>query len=363
MQNLPDPLNVTWVLQDQAPWRYLAHAYIDTPDYGEKVRGKLRIHTEDFVVEEVLGFAPDGDGEHQLLQVCKRDLNTIDVARALARQAQCPLRDVGFCGLKDRRAVATQWFSVRVPREIDWSGFNDEQMRLIAVHKHRRKLRRGSHQNNRFHITVRELQGPVNMLARRLEQIRQYGVPNYFGEQRFGREGRNLAGAEKMFSQQIRVRDRQRRSLFLSAARSWIFNCVLSQRVDMKNWNSLLPGDVVGLNGSRSIFFVAQVDAELARRIEEGDIHPTGPLAGKGELLAQGEPRAIEQEAFDLFADWCNGLAAAGMQQERRSMRMLVPDLRWEIEPTTMKITFSLPRGGFATSVLRECVTYDSSHL
>jgi tRNA pseudouridine13 synthase len=360
MRNLPDPLNLPWVLQDQAPWRALAHAFVDPGDYAALARGQLRVSAEDFVVEEILGFAPDGDGEHQLLHVRKRDLNTIEVARALARHAGCPLRDVGYCGLKDRRAVATQWFSVLAAREIDWSGFDDTHTQVLAACKHRRKLRRGSHQGNRFHLTVRELETPLDMLERRLGQIRRCGVPNYFGEQRFGRNGRNLEEADKMFSQQVRVPDRHRRSLFLSAARSWIFNCVVSKRVVAKTWDKLLPGDVAGLDGSRSIFSVPHLDAELTRRTEEGDIHPTGPLVGQGELSTQGEPRAIEQEVLVNFADWCSGLEAAGMRQERRPVRLLVPDLSWQLEPTALEMTFTLPRGGFATSVLRECVSSTS---
>jgi len=354
-----EPLRRTWVLGDHSPWRALAHA-APAAD-ADLTRGVLRSALEDFVVEEILGFVPDGGGEHVLLQISKCGLNTVDVARQLARIAQVPLRDVGYCGLKDRNAQAIQWFSVRAAANVQWARCESDELQVLSVQRHQRKLRRGSHRANRFKITVRHLDSKHGALEERLHWIKATGVPNYFGEQRFGRQAGNLTAADKLFARDLTVRDRHRRGLYLSAARSWLFNCVLSQRVGMENWNSLLEGDVAGLDGSNSIFPVQQLDAELARRAGEGDLHPTGPLWGRGELQTGGEPLAIERQAVADFVLWCKGLEELGMRQERRALRLRVPDLHWRISNTTLVLEFTLRRGGFATSVLRECVDYQTA--
>lgn len=351
-------LHKDWVIHNDAPWRVLSHAYHRMEDGPQRISGLLRANVDDFVVEEELGFRPDGNGEHKLLQVRKRDLNTTDVARSLARCAQVPVRDIGYCGLKDRRASATQWFSVRAPNIVDWSACNDEYLRVMSVHRHRRKLRRGSHRGNRFTIVVRQLTGERDALEQQLRQIREHGVPNYFGEQRFGHSAGNLSSADAMFAGALRVRDRHRRGLFLSAARSWLFNCVLSQRVAAGNWARLLPGDVASLDGSGSFFPVPQPDRELERRLEQSDIHPSGPLWGAGEPPTEGEVRALEQETLADFTSWCDTLAQAGMRHERRALRLHVKGLEWELIDRQLVLSFELQRGGFATSVLRECIDY-----
>jgi tRNA pseudouridine13 synthase len=201
---------------------------------------------------------------------------------------------------------------------------------------------------------VREFDVNAVLLNERLQRIAEQGVPNYFGSQRFGRGGSNLERALEMFAGR-RVR-REQRSHYLSAARSMLFNQVLSQRVSAGNWNQLLEGEVCMLAGSRGFFAADIVDETLQQRLLAQDIHPSGPLWGKGELPSEGMAHEVEKSSLAGFSDWCEGLEKAGLKMERRSLRLLVEGLQWEYEDRTLVLSFSLPAGCFATAVLREIV-------
>ncbi len=335
--------------------------------FGEPtVRGVLRSSADDFVVDEELGYGPDGDGEHLLLHVRKRDTNTEWLARTLAQYAGVKPVDVGFAGLKDRYAVTTQWFSLHLPdgREPDWLAFACEGVEVLAVHRHRRKLRRGALQGNRFVIVVRQLAGDLGALESRLACVAQRGVPNYFGAQRFGIGGGNLAQAAAMFaSRQRQVRDRHKRGLYLSAARSLLFNEVLSARVAAGNWDQVLPGEVLMLEGSQSNFVCDRPDAVVAERASRGELHPTGPMWGRGRPLPAGEALALETSVLEPYAEWRGGLEHVGLDQERRALRLKVDALQWTLDASarTLTLSFALPAGAYATTVLREVVAVDGA--
>ena len=319
----------------------------------------LRASPEDFFVDEQLGFAPDGEGEHVLLQIQKRNRNTDQVARALARQAGVQARDVSYCGLKDRNAVTRQWFSVWLPgRETpDWSALEDDSLQVLACQRHRRKLQRGTLQGNAFEIVLRDIEGERDALEHRLNSIKQRGVPNYFGEQRFGRDGGNLNGALEMF-QGKRIKDRHLRGLLLSAARSFLFNEVLAVRVQDGSWQRILPGEAVMLAGSNSFFVCEAPDADIEARLAAGDIHPSGPLWGRGRLASQGAALELEQWALASHGVLTEGLEKAGLKQERRALRLPVSDLQWQWpEDAVLRLNFTLPAGSYATALLRELVS------
>ncbi|MEM9209297.1 MAG: tRNA pseudouridine(13) synthase TruD, partial [Pseudomonadota bacterium] len=162
----------------------------------------LRDSTDDFVVEEVLGFEPSGDGEHTFLFVEKRNRTTDEVAVELARHAGVPRRAVSFAGLKDKRARTRQWFSVQCPpkREIDWHIRFARDVTILECARNRRKLRRGAHRANRFVLTLRDVRDPLDTLPTRLDALAEDGAPNYFGEQRFGRDGQNVEIAQRLFA-------------------------------------------------------------------------------------------------------------------------------------------------------------------
>ena len=316
---------------------------------------RLRVAPEDFIVEEILGYDADGAGEHALLWVEKRGANTDWVARELARFAEVPPVNVGYAGLKDRHAVTRQAFSVQLPGrpDPDWSALPYAEVKVLAATRHSRKLKRGALRGNRFVLTLREVHGEREAAERVLQQIAARGVPNYFGEQRFGREGGNLAQARAMFAG--RRMDRDKRSILLSAARSQIFNSVLAARVEQGTWDTALPGEIWSLAGSRSWFGPEPFGDALAGRLAQGDIHPSGPLWGEGEPPATDVVGALEHQVAAEHADLAEGLAKARMEHERRALRLMPKDLRWRwLDDAILELAFELPAGAYATVVVRE---------
>jgi len=324
---------------------------------GPELKGTLRRSAADFQVTEVLDYALSGAGEHDFLWLEKQDANTVWVAGKLAQHAGIRESDIGYAELKDRHAITRQWFSVRRPSAAgtDWSAFELPGVRILNATRHDRKLRRGAHSGNRFRIGITDIEGDPGTLNERLGLIRRCGVPNYFGEQRFGRNGNNLNLASEVFAGK-RMR-RNKRSIALSAARSWLFNHILQTRVGEGSWNHLLDGDSACLDGSNSIFSVERIDPELQRRCEEMDIHPGGAMWGRGEPSCGGTVLALERAAVQPYAEIRDGLEAQA-SQSRRALRLAVRDFSWEIDDDRTWLEFTLTSGGFATAVLREIVRY-----
>ena len=293
--------------------------------------GRIRNSPGDFVVTEVLNFEFSDDGEHDWLWVEKVGANTVWVAEQLAFHASISVRDVGYAGLKDRHAVTRQWFSVRRPgaEGTDWTTLKADGVRILDQKLHRRKLKRGTHKSNTFRIAVRggEIASLGGEIAERLEAIRAQGVPNYFGEQRFGRDGGNIELGRAVVAG--RRMARSKRSIGISAIRSLEFNDNLDARVRDGTWNRLLLGDVVNLDGTRSVFTADELTPELEQRCSEMDIHPSGSLPGISEI---------------------------GVEPSSRPLRMRVQDLKWELEDGALWLEFGLGRGSYATAALREIV-------
>lgn len=317
----------------------------------------VRVSADDFQVDEVLGFEPDGEGEHLLVHVRKRDTNTQWLAGQLARLSGIPARDVSYAGLKDRHAVTTQWFSLRMAcrPEPDWSDLVSEQLELLGVYRHRRKLRRGTLRGNSFRITLREVKADSAALEARLQQLRAEGMPNYFGEQRFGHDYQNLARFPELFGRGRRRIDRQLRGLLISAVRSQLFNEVLARRIGQGNWALPMAGDYFMLDGSRSGFADDPDDPRLSARCRQQDIHPTGPLWGRGSPQVSAAAADLEQAALAPFGEWRERLEHVGLSQERRPLRVRLNDLQWEFSGSDrLSLSFFLPAGAFATVLLRE---------
>ncbi|NND66300.1 MAG: tRNA pseudouridine(13) synthase TruD, partial [Halioglobus sp.] len=282
---------------------------------------RIRARPEDFLVEEQLGFASDGEGEHALLLLEKRGRNTQDIARALAGLAAVPERDIGFCGLKDRNAVTRQWFSVGLAGSVepDWSVLESgADLRVLEVSRHRKKLRRGVHRNNRFTLVLRDWSGNAAAQSARLQRVRDEGVPNYFGEQRFGREGHTLERALAWMGAGGRLR-RAQRSLYLSALRAHIFNALLAARLAAGNWLGMEAHAIAMLAGSRSFFRVEEVDDDLLRRVAEGDLHPGLPLWGRAKPDGASLQLPAELVALGAF------LEDQGLALDYRAVRV-IPD-------------------------------------
>lgn len=321
---------------------------------------RLRTEPEDFLVEEQLGFEAAGTGQHVLLKVRKRNANTLWIARELANACGCRPADVGYAGLKDRRAVATQWFTVPHSRlaPSDWLGKGSGEYEILEAHRHSRKLPRGALAGNRFTIRARGAAVDEATLAARLGAIEGRGVPNYFGPQRFGREGANL----QRMGEDLRALRPAERGFILSAARSLVFNAVLAARVADGTWERLEPGDLANLDGRASHFRVETPDETLSERCARLDIHPTGPLWGRGAPLSGGRVLELEQRVASGLITACGLTARAGMEQERRSLRLAVRDLQWRRDEEAVVLEFRLTRGAYATAVLREVFALDADY-
>ena len=318
---------------------------------------RIRSVPEDFFVEELPGFEPSGEGEHLLLTVEKRGMNTMFAAKRIAAWAGIAEMGVGYAGLKDRHAVTRQRFSVHLPRKIapDLTALASDDLKVVDASWHSRKLPRGALAGNRFDLVLREVAGDRAAIDARLAEIAAHGLPNWFGEQRFGRDGGNVAAALAMFGGR-RVR-REQRSILLSAARSELFNRVLAARLADGSWNRGLDGEVWMLAGSRSVFGPEPWSEALAQRLAAFDIHPTGPLWGAGGRRAQAASLAREDAALqaDDARAMQDGLAREGLRQERRALRLRPDGLAWEwLDAATMRIAFALPPGSYATAVLHE---------
>ena len=317
---------------------------------------ELKATPEDFHVEEQLSFEPSGTGPHWLLRVEKRTANTRWVAAEIARLAGVPGGDVGYAGLKDRHAVAVQWFSVPNlgTSAESWTDVRTAEFKVLEARANLRKLRRGALSGNRFRIRLRNVTWTREQLDSKLDALRAHGAPNYFGPQRFGRDGYNLDRVAAWVQSGIAPRGRVERSFALSAARSLVFNALLARRVEAGDWSQLAPGDVASLDGSGSHFNVTSVDDELRRRLSVFDVHPSGPLWGRGHPASEGQALQHELAVSRELATVADLLAAEGLTQERRALRCAVRELSVERDASTLTLSFSLGRGQFATAVLRE---------
>lgn len=328
--------------------------------YGKPTAtASIRQSAEDFFVDEILGFEPDNDGQHVMLHIEKRNTNTEWLARQLARHAGVRPVAVGYAGLKDRNAVTRQWFSVDLAgkQEPDWSVLESDEIKVLRAARHRRKLKRGTLRGNCFRLILRDIEGDRAELDRHLHHISIRGVPNYFGEQRFGRDQDNHMQALRMFSGELKVKDRNQRGLYLSAARSYLFNLLLMARIEAGNWDRALDGEVFILDSRHSMFWGEPLTKEIIGRLKRGEIHLTGPLWGRGEAHTSGDAAQLETQCLQPYAEFKDGLERAGMKMERRALRLMAREMAWRWQDdATLRLSFCLTSGAYATSVLRELV-------
>jgi tRNA pseudouridine13 synthase len=385
----------------------LAHiditAVTDTANLPQPSRPPIKQATykadaTDFMVNEILPLAFTDEGEHLWLHIKKLGMNTAYLAKLLSEWAEIPLRDVGYSGLKDRHAVTTQWFSLRIPKKqlpptefapIDIG--ENESVVILAQHWHNKKLNRGTHRANQFIITLRDIefanddgntesteqslstgQTAKQRVEEHLARIDKTGVPNYFGPQRFGRQGNNVREALSLFARPPREpkpqpkkskrkrAPREQNTMELSAARSLIFNEILAARVRNGSWDTGLAGEVFNLDGSGSIFTSEEIDDTLRARMSSGDIHPTAVLWGTGNDKVSGSAAALENEVVQhspLLMQLATGLEQRDIKAQRRALRLPIEQLSWQwSDEQTLVLSFTLTTGSFATSVLASLV-------
>lgn len=294
----------------------------------------LKLLNEDFVVTELPLQLPCGEGEHIWLEIEKNGANTAFVAQQLAEAAGVREWDVGYAGLKDRYAITRQWFSIYFPKgeTPDLTQLQHPEFKVLGQSRHLKKLRPGDLQGNRFRIVLRDVAGDHEAIEANLKAAAAQGVPNYFGAQRFGFEGGNVAQGRAMLAREIRVRNPKKKGIYLSAVRSFVFNEVLAARIQQGLWGKALPGDVLDEAG-----------------------RPTGPLWGRGRVSTTDEAQALEMGVAERHASLCEGMEYAGLDQERRALVASPVDMAWAWpQAQQLVLTFALPAGNYATSVLNE---------
>lgn len=328
---------------------------------------------ETFRVDEDLGFDPAGAGNHWLVRLEKRDLTTAAMIDRVAAITGTKPRDIGFCGVKDRFAVTSQWLSLpheTFDPEAFEAGCAREDLGLLAMDRHDRKLRRGTHRANRFRLQLHDV-GPASSeadgtlaayLAARVEQVVAHGFANYFGEQRYGRGYTNLIALREWGQGERRGSPkRQARNWLLSTLRAAIFDRVLADRLERGQAETVVTGDVLQLAGSRSRF-VAEADelGELADRLASGDVRLTGPLWGEAGTQAGGEVGERERELAEAMLErwgaerWREFLARWRVEPDRRPLLVPVPDLAFDCDERHVTLTFTLPPGSYATELVAE---------
>lgn len=330
-------------------------AYPELPSIG----GRVGPEPEDFVVDEVPAYAASGKGEHQYLRVEKRLLTTPELVRRVARACGVNERDVGYAGLKDKHAVTRQWLSVATKTPLGSELDLGPGARVLEVTRHENKLRTGHLLGNHFTITLLGVhEQALERAEATAQRLREHGLPNYFGAQRFGFGGRNLPSALGWLAGGGRGRGRFEQKLFPSVIQSELFNRYLTARLAL-GAEQLLEGEVVRLEGAGAMFRVEDVEKEQPR-FAARDLHLTGPMPGPKLRPAAGAALALEERimaelGLDARALETLGRSAPGT---RRDLFTPLRDLALERvagrgEPA-LRLSFTLPAGGYATEVLRQ---------
>ena len=338
-------------------------------------RAGFKQEVADFCVDEELGYELTGTGEHLCIKVLKNNLSTAEVVSHIGNIFQLRNSDIGYAGMKDKRALCTQWFSLQLSPEQAKSVKNieNENIEILDSNRNSRKIKIGSHKSNHFRIRLRDCLAVLDWLEKRLQVIATQGVPNYFGPQRFGRQMSNIVQVNQLMerarldnSYKTMPKKRFKRGMLFSAARAYLFNQLLSQRVGNDTWNRYVAGDVLNLNGTARFFTLQETEEwneDYLQRLNDFDIHPSGPLYG----IIEGKDRYVSELAaaeiemsialqFELLVD---GLKHFGLKAARRPLRFVPAGLAWKsLEGRDLELSFSLGKGAYATSLLRElCVT------
>ena len=331
--------------------------------YGKPLaKGSIKSAHDDFIVDEILGFEPGGEGEHLYLFIEKRGLNTEELVKQLALQVNCSIKDISYAGIKDRQAVTRQWLSIHcpgknIPDAGSWAGSG---WKVLFSKRHLKKLKKGTLSANAFQLVLRDIEQGTDDIEHRLLQIKQYGVPNYFGAQRFGYDGNNLVKAAQLLFDGVKVKNRFLRGIYYSAARSYLFNLMLSERIRQHSWNKALHGDVMQLAGTNSLFALEILDDLITERVSSFDISPAAPLWGLGAELSSGEALGVQKTALKDYQKWCEGLELHKLERSWRALILQVNELAWEWKEGNLLLSFQLAAGSYATSVVRELMNLSS---
>ncbi|MFT5505179.1 MAG: tRNA pseudouridine13 synthase [Gammaproteobacteria bacterium] len=318
--------------------------------------GILKASAEDFKVDEVLGFEPSGSGEHLLLQIEKKDVTTTDLVDILAGDYGLHPKHIGYCGLKDKRAVTRQWFSLQLPGKMDSTEIPPSDLYQVCQSGwHHRKLKRGSHQANRFEVRIREVSDWTEISQEQVQSVIRAGMANYFGTQRFGQQQDNVdRGLAALSSPRKRKRlTRNKRGIYLSALRAHLFNAILSERINRGDWANPINGDVFMLRGSHSIF-TAAIDQTMIDRFQSMDISSTASLPGKSATELTADAQLLEESIFARFSEVRACLLEQDIETQLRAIRMPIDwlEIDYDAEQTCLTVKAELSSGCYMTTLL-----------
>ena len=320
----------------------------------------MRVEPEDFRVDERPLYLPCGEGEHLYIKVTKRLLSTPDLIRKISSTVGVKAQGIGTAGLKDARAVTTQMVSLHgvTPDRLARLKVDEQILSIEALGRHRNRLRPGHHAGNRFRLVIRDVAAHAKeTVPPLLDVLTRRGVPNYFGPQRQGRTGENYQTGVALLTDSDRRNkmSRAKRMWYLNAFQSHLFNQILARRID--RIDRILAGDWAMKMENGACFLVDNAEAEQPRA-DRFEICPTGILFGSRVSWAGGEPgeieRAVATEAGATPESLTEAAKACGFRGERRSLRVPLADLDWVLDGSILTLSFSLPPGAYATSVLRE---------
>lgn len=326
--------------------------------YGEPLQaGQLKANFADFYVKEKLGYELTGEGEFVAVNIRKTNANTVFVGEKLAQFAGISAKQMSYAGLKDRHAITEQWFCLHLAGKEtpDFNQFQLEGVEVLAVTRHNRKIRVGSLAGNTFSLLLRDVV-ETDELNQRLAQICTFGFPNYFTEQRFGRDGHNLSQAIRWAEGEIKVKDRKKRSFYLSATRSEVFNMIVSERIQLGLQNTVLANDILQLSGSNSWFVAQEAECSaLQERLLSRDLLLTAPLIGDDSLIQT--VNEIEKNRVEQYANLVNLMQQERTNTARRAMFCQPQEFCWCYQPEGLKLDFFLNAGSYATALVRELIT------
>jgi tRNA pseudouridine13 synthase len=333
--------------------------------YGKPaISGLLKYQPDEFKVTENLGFEPLGEGEHLFLWIEKSLLTTHELIERVAGDFWVKPRDIGYSGLKDKIALTRQWLSLYLPGKMTKLKIPKTSGYKILSHAwHTKKLRPGTHRSNYFDVIVRNVDALPDTSLQQLDLIRNQGMANYFGQQRFGRRDNNVEAALQAFASNRSARklSRSKKGLYISALRSYLFNCILSRRIERGYWDKPLPGDVFILSGSRSIFYES-ANAALLERFTQMDLSSTISLYGIGSRLLQDDALELEDQVMAEYGAVKRCLIQQKAKLQMRATRVAVQELKLNHDPvnSTLHIELSLARGSYFTSFLDHFIDFEN---
>ena len=320
------------------------------------IGGQIKDDPSHFVVEEVPLYEPVGEGEHLYLRLTREGMTTRELQQRLARLFNLKETDVGYAGMKDKHARVTQTFSLPIRDAGENAARNIQEnlpVEVLSVRYHRNKLKRGHLLGNRFRIRVID-PGPDTLpraqnIAR---MLRENGLPNFYGEQRFGAEKDNVQkGREVLLGRG--PRDRWLRNLLLSAYQAFLFNSWLAERIRCGWFESILKGDIAQKTDTGGMFEIEDPNVEYPR-FRDGEITYTGPIYGTKMRWPGGKPQELEQRILDAAGVTEDMLKKSRLSGSRRLARLLVKDIKISSLQNDTVFEFALPKGAYATTLLRE---------